>query len=54
MDEKKGDQISSKGDYMKFHWDLWIILGFLAQGIFSARFLVQWIVSEKKKRSTIP
>jgi len=39
---------------MKIHWDFWIILGFMAQGVFSARFLVQWIVSEKKKKSTIP
>ncbi len=39
---------------MTIQWDFWIVLGFVAQGIFSARFLVQWIVSEKKKRSTIP
>jgi lipid-A-disaccharide synthase-like uncharacterized protein len=39
---------------MKISWDIWIVIGFVAQGIFSARFLVQWIVSEKKKKSTIP
>jgi lipid-A-disaccharide synthase-like uncharacterized protein len=37
---------------MKF--DPWLVVGFSAQGIFSARFLVQWIVTERKKRSTIP
>lgn len=32
----------------------WLLLGFLAQGIFASRFIVQWIVSERKKRSTVP
>jgi len=34
--------------------DPWLVLGFTAQGLFTARFLVQWVVSEKKKRSTMP
>jgi lipid-A-disaccharide synthase-like uncharacterized protein len=34
--------------------DLWLILGLGAQGMFSARFLVQWIVSERRKQSTMP
>jgi lipid-A-disaccharide synthase-like uncharacterized protein len=34
--------------------DWWLTLGFLAQGIFSARFIVQWIASERKKESFIP
>ncbi len=37
---------------MKWNW--WIILGFCAQALFSARFLVQWIASEKRKESYIP
>ena len=34
----------------------WFIyaLGFLAQGLFSARMIVQWIISEKEKRATSP
>ncbi len=32
----------------------WLIIGFLGQGVFSARFLVQWLASEKKKQSTVP
>jgi len=32
----------------------WLVVGFLAQGLFSARFLVQWIASEVKKRSVMP
>ena len=35
-------------------WDGWVILGFLGQGLFTARFLVQWIASEKAGRSVIP
>jgi lipid-A-disaccharide synthase-like uncharacterized protein len=34
--------------------DPWLVLGFVAQGLFSGRFIVQWIVSEKRKRSVIP
>jgi len=32
----------------------WIALGLFAQFLFFMRFFVQWIVSEKKKQSTIP
>ena len=34
--------------------DIWLIIGFLAQGIFGTRFLIQWICSERKKESYIP
>jgi lipid-A-disaccharide synthase-like uncharacterized protein len=34
--------------------DGWAALGFLAQALFSARFLVQWIASERARRSIIP
>lgn len=37
---------------MKFDW--WVALGFLAQALFSMRFLVQWIASERAGRSVIP
>ena len=33
---------------------LWLAIGLLGQGIFSARFIVQWLVSEREKRSIIP
>jgi lipid-A-disaccharide synthase-like uncharacterized protein len=32
----------------------WLVLGFFAQALFSARFLVQWIASEKVKKSVVP
>jgi len=34
--------------------DPWFIFGMGAQGLFFLRFIIQWIVSEKRKRSTIP
>lgn len=34
--------------------NLWIIIGFAGQVFFFSRFLVQWIASEKAKRSVIP
>lgn len=33
---------------------IWIIIGFLGQGMFFMRFFVQWIASEKEKKSVIP
>lgn len=33
---------------------LWLAIGFVGQAAFFCRFLVQWIVSERNKRSTIP
>jgi lipid-A-disaccharide synthase-like uncharacterized protein len=32
----------------------WILFGFFAQFIFFLRFIVQWITSEKEKKSVIP
>jgi lipid-A-disaccharide synthase-like uncharacterized protein len=32
----------------------WVIVGLAAQGTFAGRFLVQWIVSERSRRSVIP
>ncbi|MGE3666441.1 MAG: lipid-A-disaccharide synthase N-terminal domain-containing protein [Steroidobacteraceae bacterium] len=31
-----------------------MVLGFIAQGLFSARFLVQWIASERRGKSVVP
>ena len=32
----------------------WLGLGFLAQALFSARFLVQWVASERARKSIVP
>jgi len=34
--------------------DWWVLIGFVAQGLFAMRFLVQWIASERAGRSVIP
>ena len=35
--------------------ETWVlVLGFVGQGVFASRFLVQWIVSESKGESVIP
>ncbi len=36
-------------------WELvFLIIGFMGQGLFASRFIVQWLYSEKKGRSEIP
>ena len=33
---------------------IWIAIGFLGQIFFTSRFLIQWIVSERRRESVIP
>lgn len=33
---------------------IWLAIGFAGQALFSARFLIQWVMSEKVGRSIIP
>jgi len=33
---------------------LWVAIGLFGQAFFSARFLVQWIASERKRASVVP
>ena len=33
---------------------IWVLVGFVGQALFSMRFVVQWIASERIKRSIIP
>lgn len=35
-------------------FDAWILLGFFAQACFTMRFVVQWLASEKAKKSVMP
>lgn len=32
----------------------WLIVGFVGQALFSARFVVQWVQSERARKSVIP
>ena len=41
-------------DVVIARFDFWAAFGVLAQFVFGARFLVQWIASEKAERSVIP
>ena len=33
---------------------IFLVIGFVGQGLFASRFIVQWIYSEKKGESSIP
>src|SRR6202047_1755122 len=41
-------------DVFVIKFDGWVILGFAAQGFFTMRFVVQWIASERARKSVIP
>jgi lipid-A-disaccharide synthase-like uncharacterized protein len=41
-------------DPRTWHWDLLAAFGFIAQALFAARFLVQWIASERRRVSHVP
>jgi lipid-A-disaccharide synthase-like uncharacterized protein len=34
--------------------DVWLIVGFAGQAMFSMRFIIQWLKSERMKKSVIP
>ena len=34
--------------------DTWLVIGLVGQGLFFMRFIVQWIASERQKRSVVP
>lgn len=33
---------------------IWISIGFLGQALFSARFIIQWLASERSRQSVVP
>ena len=41
-------------DVFVIKFDAWVILGFVAQGLFTMRFVVQWIASERARKSVMP
>src|SRR5712664_3806071 len=41
-------------DVFVIKFDGWVILGFVAHGFFTMRFVVQWIASERARKSVIP
>lgn len=41
-------------DRLEDSLNIWAVIGFLGQGVFASRFIVQWLHAERKKRSEIP
>jgi lipid-A-disaccharide synthase-like uncharacterized protein len=41
-------------DVFVIKFDGWVMLGFVAQAFFTMRFVVQWIASERARRSVVP
>ena len=41
-------------DVFIIKFDGWVILGFVAQAFFTMRFVVQWIASERARKSVVP
>tara|TARA_Y100001970_G_scaffold294294_1_gene449967 strand:+ start:39256 stop:39552 length:297 start_codon:yes stop_codon:yes gene_type:complete len=39
---------------LTYYETIFLVIGFVGQGLFASRFLVQWIYSEKKGESSIP
>ena len=39
---------------LSFDLTTWVLIGFLGQLLFSMRFIVQWISSERRKESHVP
>lgn len=52
------DALQKLADYFHevfvINLDAWVILGFVAQAFFTMRFVVQWIASEKARKSVVP
>lgn len=39
---------------MSLSFTPWLVVGFVGQALFTMRFLVQWIASERARRSVVP
>jgi lipid-A-disaccharide synthase-like uncharacterized protein len=48
------DLLNYLHDVFVIKFDAWVVLGFIAQGFFTMRFVVQWIASERAKKSVFP
>ena len=49
-----GQTVCPTCGHIKTDATFWLTVGFLGQAIFTARFLAQWLASEKKKDSVVP
>ncbi|MCH8215557.1 MAG: lipid-A-disaccharide synthase N-terminal domain-containing protein [Planctomycetes bacterium] len=55
---RKPPEVMTAAPFATQEWidteSFWVAFGFLAQGMFFGRFLLQWIASESRRESTIP
>ena len=53
-----GEVLGSLGgwlhDVFVARFDVWVIIGLFAQAMFSMRFIIQWLASERARRSVMP
>ncbi|MGB3272439.1 MAG: lipid-A-disaccharide synthase N-terminal domain-containing protein [Xanthobacteraceae bacterium] len=54
MTELFGALIAYLHEVFIIQFDGWVALGFVAQAFFTMRFVVQWIASERARKSIIP
>lgn len=54
MTEILGSLLTWVHDVFIKQFDAWVILGLVAQALFMMRFVVQWVASERAKRSVVP
>lgn len=54
MTEQFGALIAYLHEVFIIQFDGWVALGFVAQAFFTMRFVVQWIASERARKSIIP
>ncbi|MDW6026221.1 lipid-A-disaccharide synthase N-terminal domain-containing protein [Mesorhizobium sp. BAC0120] len=54
MTEIFGSLLTWLHDVFIRQFDAWVVLGFIAQALFMMRFVVQWVASERAKRSVVP
>jgi len=40
--------------WVNANWNLWTLIGLFGQTLFMMRFIVQWIASERAKKSVMP
>lgn len=46
--------LSHDDKFVGIEWGAWIIIGWLGNAMFFARFFVQWYATEKRKRVVVP
>jgi lipid-A-disaccharide synthase-like uncharacterized protein len=48
------DWIWDGNRFLGIEWHVWKVVGWAGNAIFFSRFIVQWMVTEKRKRVTVP